>query len=286
MTPPSTLARQALRAALATRAELKLDRVTPVCPFDAADRLGVEVKFRAETSMEGMYCRSSKPTILVSTHRSSGRRSLTCAHELGHHVFGHGTSVDEVLDEDVWNGVTSPEERSANLFASFFLMPKPVVEAAFKTRLLVPGNLTACDIYRVACFLGVSYAGLIYHLQLSLDATSATQTKAFLRIEPKQLKAQLADDQTTGTVWPVDVHWIGRPVDVEQGDLIAAPNGTGHEGTTLAVKRENDRAVYFAATKPGIARLSRGDWNVFVRVQRAGFIGRSIFRHLEDSDAD
>jgi Zn-dependent peptidase ImmA (M78 family) len=286
MTHPSTLGRQALRAALATRAKLKLDRMSPVCPFDAADRLGVEVKFRDESSMDGIYFGGSRPTIVVSAHRSPGRRTLTCAHELGHHVFGHGTSVDEILDEDVAENSKSPEERLANLFAGFFLMPKAVVETALRVRQLDPMQLTPSSVFRLSCFLGVSFGGLVNHLCWSLDVITSTQLKSLLRVEPKRLKADLAGDTLRANVWPVDDAWIGRPVDAEVGDLILAPPSVGHEGGAISRTKDGTQESRFVATRPGISRLSKGGWNVFVRVQRADFVGRSIFRHHDDPDAD
>ncbi len=282
----STLAREALRAALETRAQLKIDRAYPVCPFDAADRLGVEVKFRDETSMDGMYVGGSRPTILVGTHRSSGRRSITCAHELGHHVFKHGTSVDEVLDEHVSEASRAPEERLANLFAGFFLMPKAVVEGALRMRALEPEKLTPLSAFRVASFLGVSFGALANHMRFSLDMISAARLKELLRAEPKALKTELAGGTEWRNVWPVDEAWVGRSVDVEVGDLLLAPLATGHEGNSLARSEAGGKsATSFVATKPGISRLSKGGWNVFVRIQRAGYIGRSLFRHDEDPDA-
>lgn len=284
MTHSPTLGRQALRAALTTRAELKLDRTSPACPFDAADRLGVEVKFRDETSMDGMYIGGKRPTILVGSHRSPGRRALTCAHELGHHVFGHGTSVDEILDEDVGDNSRSPEERLADLFAGFFLMPKAVVEAALRARKLDPAQLAPIDAFQLSCFLGVSLGGLANHLCWSLKMISAAHAKSVLRVEPKQLKVQLAGGNQYANVWPVDEAWRGRPVDVEVGDLIVAPPNVGHEGLSIAKDGVGASKSRFVASRPGIARLSKGGWNVFVRVQRAGFIGRSLFRHSEDPD--
>lgn len=285
MTRSSTLGRQALRAALATRAQLKLGRASPVCPFDAADRLGIEVKFRDEASMDGMYVRGSRPAILISVHRSPGRRSLTCAHELGHHVFGHGTRVDEVLDEDVVDDSKSPEERLANLFAGFFLMPKAVVDAALRARHIDAAHLTASSVFRLACFLGVSFSGLANHLRWSLEMITATQLKSLLRTQPKQLRAELASGTQCRNVWPVDDAWIGRSVDAEVGDLIVAPPGVGHEGLSINKSEDDGHESRFVASMPGISRLSKGGWNVFVRVQRAGFVGRSIFRHDDDPDA-
>ena len=69
-----------------------------ICVYDLADQLGIEVRFADIPSMEGMYCRESGPTIILSSLRPSGRQAFTCAHELGHHSNGDGTGIDQLVE--------------------------------------------------------------------------------------------------------------------------------------------------------------------------------------------
>lgn len=54
---------------------------------------------------------------VVNGEIDSGRRRLTLAHELGHHLFGDAYSVD-------WGTDTSTTERALDAFAGFLLLPR------------------------------------------------------------------------------------------------------------------------------------------------------------------
>jgi hypothetical protein len=83
------LATQAMQAAITTRAKAKLDQHGPICIYGLCGTLGVTVRFN-NINMEGMYQRGAPPRIHLSARRPLPRRAYNCAHELGHHVFGHG----------------------------------------------------------------------------------------------------------------------------------------------------------------------------------------------------
>src|ERR1017187_220960 len=123
------LARQGLRGALETRRRGTKSKSEPICVFDLAESLGVEVKFCPGNSFGGMYAKASR-TILVPALRPQGRQAFTCAHELGHWFFEHGTHIDE-LDDMERERDDHPEERLVNHFASYLLMPPWAVEEAF-----------------------------------------------------------------------------------------------------------------------------------------------------------
>ena len=58
----------------------------------------------------------------------------TAGHELGHHVFGHGTVLDERVDPDagILGAPLPDEEKLAEAFAAWFLMPLPAVRSAMR----------------------------------------------------------------------------------------------------------------------------------------------------------
>ena len=93
-----SLANHAMQTAIATRAKAKLDHHGPICIFGLSETLGVTVRFN-NINMEGMYQRGSPPRIHLSARRPLARRVYNCAHELGHHVFGHGSSIDELRED-------------------------------------------------------------------------------------------------------------------------------------------------------------------------------------------
>ena len=51
-----TLARRAVRAALETRRRADTDKADPICVFDLAERLGVEVQFSLGPTFGGICC--------------------------------------------------------------------------------------------------------------------------------------------------------------------------------------------------------------------------------------
>jgi Zn-dependent peptidase ImmA (M78 family) len=63
-----------------------------------AEQEGVEVRFSALPSAEGIYS-PGKPVIVVSSLRPAGRQAYTGAHELGHHIYGHGEQFDELVED-------------------------------------------------------------------------------------------------------------------------------------------------------------------------------------------
>ena len=105
-------------------AGLALD--SPLCVFDLATQMGIDVWFKATPRMEGMYCKEPGPTIVVTSLRPAGRQAYTGGHEVGHHAFGHGTRVDELIGAG-GRGADQEEEFLADCFAGFLLMPKAAV---------------------------------------------------------------------------------------------------------------------------------------------------------------
>ena len=149
------LARQALRGALEVRRCGQIPKDKPVCVFDLAERLGLEVRFCAGGSFEGMYAKGSN-AILVPSLRPPGRQAFTGGHEVGHWYFGHGSRIDELPDFAPDNR-TDPEEWTANLFAAYLLMPSWAVEASLERRALDLTTCTPSELYVIACELGVGY---------------------------------------------------------------------------------------------------------------------------------
>ncbi|MCY4309752.1 MAG: ImmA/IrrE family metallo-endopeptidase, partial [Rhodospirillaceae bacterium] len=115
-----TLANQAMQAAAATRAKANLDQAGPICIYGLCETLGVVVRFN-NINMEGMYQRSIPPRIHLSARRPLPRRTYNCAHELGHHVFGHGSSIDELREDAKLQPWEDPKEFLADTFAGFIL---------------------------------------------------------------------------------------------------------------------------------------------------------------------
>jgi hypothetical protein len=286
------LARQALRAAIRTRIQLDVPPTEALCVYDAAERLGIEVRFVDIPSMEGMYVRNfgstSQPIVLVSALRPAGRQASTTAHEIGHHAFGHGTRIDEYVagaDEQREGETLDFEEMIANMFAGFFLMPKAAVELGFAARGCAPATATPRQVFAVAGWLGVGYGTLIHHMRSSLGMLSFGEAKRLLSIQPKRIRQEILGTSTMSDCFLVDHAWAGRPLGLQVGDAALVSSGVEIERSCLSLGRitpEGLRVVEAVAT--GLGRLVDSTWATFVRVRPRGFVGRSIFRHLESAE--
>ena len=278
------LALDALAKALWLRKQLGIKLDESVSPIDSAERLGVEVRLVDLPSMEGIYTAGGTKNIFLSSLRPQGRRSFTCAHELGHHVFGHGDQFDELATEKTPMRQRDPKEFSADCFAAYFLMPKATVDNGLKRRGLVYASLGAVDVYRLASWLGVGYRTLINHLLYGLRAISREQASHLLREEPRMIRRHILGQGTEGNLHVVDEHWLGRAIDCEVGDIVLFPKAVEMEGYQFIEQKNILDKKVFKVIRPGIMRASirTSVWSAFIRVSPSSYVGRSCFRFEEE----
>jgi Zn-dependent peptidase ImmA (M78 family) len=287
MSDEHLLARSALRGALEVRRRGKVSKDAPVCVFDLAERLGLEVRYCAGSSFEGMYSKGSN-VILVPSLRPPGRQAFTAAHEMGHWHFGHGSRIDEVPEFAPNGQKNEPEERLADMFAAYLLMPPWAVEAALLRRNLNTKTCSAANLYTVACELGVGFETLLQHLRWSLHLIDAATMQKLSRITPKYIREQIIGDVTTKHLVVADALWSPGNIDLQVGHVALLPENTVVEGDQVTVLGDVHSGRLIRAEKPGLARafLEGSQWAKFIRVSRADFQGRSLYRHLEDPDVD
>lgn len=284
----SDLARAALTAAGRLRVTIGRDALDPLCVYDViVDHFSsaIELRFQALPSLEGMYARSDGGSVVVvSSLRPSGRQRFTAAHELGHHVFGHGTRLDELLGEDR-GGSSSADEFIADCFAGYLLMPKLAMLRAFKVRGVEIKNATPRDVFAVASAFGVGYTTLLGHLTRTLRIMPADHAQILARRSPKQIRAEYLGRDPARELHVVDVHWRGRAIDIGVGDYVLLPRGTTLEGGRLQlVERRADGDLYTGAAT-GIGRAEHPDgWASYVRVARQEYAGRGVYRHEVECD--
>ena len=174
------------RGAIQVRYKLGLADEAPVCVYELADSLGVNVRFKGGHSFGGMYDNQSK-TILVPAWRPPGRQAFTCAHELGHWYFGHGTRLDALESDGRLENQCSPEEWLANAFAAHLLMPLRAVRDAFRRRGWEPAGSKPAQVYTVACQLNE------HALALDPESQSLQEEIDLLREDLAHLLAQEHD---------------------------------------------------------------------------------------------
>jgi IrrE N-terminal-like domain len=278
------VAMDATATALRLRRKLGYQINESISPIDAAEKLGIDVRFVDLPSMEGMYVSGGASAILLSALRPPGRIHFTCAHEIGHHAHGHGDQFDELVQEQQQSRKSDTKEYQADTFASYFLMPRTAVEHGLHIRSLTYAELIPTTTYALANWLGVGYATLVHHLFYGLSAISTDKWSELNAVQPKQIRERLINSKSPGGLWIVDHHWKGRAVDVEVGDTILVPKECNLEGIGLASFAEEEDHQLIRAVTPSISRLvlPAHEWSAFVRVSRKNFTGRSCFRF--DSD--
>ncbi len=281
------LATQAMQAAAATRAKAKLDQSSPICIYGLCETLGVAVRFN-NINMEGMYQRGLPPRIHLSARRPLPRRAYNCAHELGHHVFGHGSSIDELREDAKAQPWEDPKEFLADTFAGFILMPIIGLRRAFSARSWIPESATPAQIFTIACDFGVGYATLLTHLSAGVNMLSRGRAAALQRVTPKALRMGILGALTPEPLIVADRHRAAPTLDAEVKMLLLLPPGAAVTGGGLAFERDLAGGRLFRAVKPGIFQASAGAWAVFVRVapvqknEPYGYVGLAQYRHLEE----
>lgn len=278
------LLRKGLKAAEAAREAAGADPFGPADPFAAAESFGLRVNLSA-TSMEGFYFKGNPANILVSSLRPVGRRTFTCAHELGHHWFGHGSTIDQ-LQEDDREDSSKPDEVLANAFAAFFLMPTVVVRAAFAARGWPISTPTALQLFTVACELGVGYGTLLNHIAYTMREVGAATREDLRKWTPQRIRKQLLADDADEPVMIVDAHSGAPTYDVEKEAGVLLPAGAQVGGQALIFERSLDGFDLYRAVRRGEAAVSGAAEPGRVRVMPKKYEGPARRRFLEDPDED
>lgn len=281
------MAQTALQTALIVRSKAGLGLTDPVCPYDICEEMKIGVKF-VDISMEGMYVRDPKPRILISSLRPLARRNFTCGHELGHHIFGHGSTLDHLVNDREKTNYKTPEEFIADSFASFLLLPTVGIRKAFASRAWNPKTATPSQIFTIACNFGVGYTTLTNHLAYSLKYIDSTKVRSLLRSSPQSVREEVLGYTSSQPLVIVDNHWMAKTVDVEVGTKLLLPTGVLPLNEKLIPVEDSHLANLFQARMPGITRISSADntWAVFVRIMPFQFEGMGKYRHLEGYEED
>ncbi len=251
-----SLSREALRKASTIRKRCKVGRLDPICIYDLVEKCGVEVKFQAINSMEGMYVKNKQPTIVVASERPAGRQVYTCAHEYGHHVFGHGSKIDEKIDSNASNDKILSEEFIVDCFAGHLLMPRHAITNAFTVRNWDIGTCTPYEIYVIAGQLGVAYGAIINHMNRSLQLINATHANQLTKHSPKKIRESILNSNSTAPrLQIVDRHWNSKvAVDLQVGEQAILPSRVLIENNVVKKIDNHELGVLVEACKSGTVK--------------------------------
>jgi hypothetical protein len=290
MTPsPTDLARRAVAKAAEVRDRFD---VPPHAAVNVIDLCGerfspaITVRFK-DISMEGVYLREEQPEIWIGL-RPLARRVFNCAHELGHHVFGHRSTLDELQVDDGEERPFNPDEFLVNTFAAYLLMPRLAVANAFTTRGWKAELATAEQCFIASCSLGVGYETLATHLTYGLGLVNGTRANTLLRTRLPAIRQSMLGSQTPDRLTVIDCRHTLSTVDTEVGTGLLLPAGVEIENPRLATPLDTPRGRLFRIIHSGVTRAYSvsGKWAVIVRAMPHQYVGLARYRHLAREDGD
>lgn len=284
MTPERRrLALRASSMALRIRQQYEIAPDQPCCVYDLAEKMGVEVRFAELPSAEGVYS-PGKPVAIISSLRPPGRQAFTCAHELGHHAYGHGEQFDELIEDRGKRRRYDPKEFEADCFASALLIPKTALLKGLALRGWSPKNISAAQMYALASWLGVGYTTLIGNMQWGMNLLERNQAEALEKVKGPQIRRSIIGRECKEHLIVADAAWSGRPIDAHAGDVLLLPSAAVIEGDVVESIDSDQKRLLARAVQPGIGRavIRNTAWAQYIRVSRKEFTGLARFRHLEE----
>jgi Zn-dependent peptidase ImmA (M78 family) len=195
-------------AAARLHARLHTDLSGPVDVFRIVQELGIWLNSRPLGNLFGFYLRQDDALgICLNAGHPETLQRYTCAHELGHHLLGHASNLDDAADIDGAGGGTPAQERAAQVFAGNFLMPLGLVNRVLRRLDLYDRSLAAADVYQISRELDVSYTATVWRLR-SLDRldgpTAAAYAKAGAAAAKRALRGGLPSGSVRADLWVIE----------------------------------------------------------------------------------
>jgi len=270
---------QVTAKALKTRKEiLGIAPHLPICPYALCEAMGFDLRFVNIPSFEGMYV-ANRNLILISAERPEGRKRFTCAHEVGHHVLGHGTVIDEILE----CGEDGQEEEEADFFASMLLMPSSAISRCLM-RYNVPANdLTPKDCYILSKYFGVSYQSFITHIFSNIRLINYRHYQTLKKGKLPEIRFELSGLDTKQQIFSIGEWWDEKALELEVGDYIVSDQVLSVDGPDILETEEMLKNTY-RATAPGITRVYNDSWSSFVKISRHKFQGFYQYKYEEEEE--
>jgi IrrE N-terminal-like domain len=225
-------------AAAQARGDLGIDTATvPIDVYGAIGDAQVVLMWRPMPRQFGAYINEpgSRPGILINNGLPYAAQRQTAGHELGHHFLRHGTRTDVDLDppgdrRPVWPS----EEKLAEAFAAWFLMPRKAVMTALSLLGIQRPNAPN-DAYQLSLLLGTPYRATVRHLP-SLRLASESHAAAWVKVPPNVIKERLDPAATAplsrkSDVWMINSRFAGTQLLIHPGDRIVIMDA--HPGSRL-----------------------------------------------------
>lgn len=227
--PWSAIHRSAAAESMRAHRELGIDTSGPIDPFLALHRSNVLVMRQPLDRLAGAYLPASsttggQPGVLINVVHPPSRQRYTAAHELWH----HRRDRELILDADTeWlargKEGQSDSERLAEAFASWFLMPKRLVESMIAKLGTTAQSLDERSVYGLSLELGTSYTATVRQLY-GLKLITASLQDRLLKITPQSIKRELGATDIAADPWR-DIRLVvpqgrERTVAAVEGDVV------------------------------------------------------------------
>lgn len=251
----------------------------PICPYALCDAMGLDLRFVKIPSFEGMYI-AEENLVLISSDRPEGRKRFTCAHEIGHHVLGHGTIIDEIVE----TGSNNEEEQEADHFACVLLMPPSAVSRMLQRYGVTAENMSPCDAYSLSKYFGVSYSAFLSHIFINLRIINYKKYQDLKKKKLPSIRKSLSGLTTNAQIVSVGEWWDDRAVDIEVGDYVVSQSPLHIDGPEILTNVSHTEKFIYQAVRPGITRIYSDSWSCFAKVSRYKFHGFYQYRYDEDEE--
>lgn len=261
MTRPKRI--DALVAAADTLTALNIDQERAVDPFGAIDSLGLDLVIAKLDNLLGAVLPAGHGGVLITSERPVGVQRYTAAHEIGHWIL-HSNQLRLDSAGEVLGNPTTEWERQAQLFAAYFLMPPPLMEAAVARHGVKRGSVRPEQVYLISRDAGVSYEAAIHRLT-TMGLISRTDAAALHRVGRLNALRGAFDGHRPvdgyAELWSVDQTLDRVTVPVREGDdvLIVLPENrtTGWRWLDEAALHTRRRSV--RRPRPAAPRRENGD---------------------------
>lgn len=245
-----------IRGAKRLQRDLGLDqgaaRAQRVDVFGSIARMGAMLMFQPLEPLLGAFVREGgNAGVILSTRRPLGMQRFTAAHELGHLALGHDPQADDegILRRAPWAGdgmgsagrvPVSPEEREADAFASYFLLPPYLMKEQMALQGWEPRHFERPGtVYQASLRFGTSYRATVFALERE-HVIGRNLGQQLRRATPRDLKRALLVDFDLQNAQRMDVWHLterdeGAVIEASRDDLfllrLKEDSGSGYVWT-------------------------------------------------------
>ena len=195
--------------------------------FDCISRVGATLMFQPMDKLLGAYLsEEGNAGIILNSQRPLGMQRFTAAHELGHFQLKHQSSADGEnmlrrgpIPTDHYSKDVPGQEREADAFASYFLLPDYLVKGQKELQKWSISELAnPLTIYQASLRFGASYKATV-HALTRMNLVKGNDRKILLEAKPADMKRHLLSDFSLKTTRQLDVWHL---TEKDEGAVIEA----------------------------------------------------------------